>query len=91
MIDQRIDELRRENPTLTAVVNGETVTLGNSEYEATLREWAENEAAAAAAEAERQEAEAAREAARVSARARLASQGWTDAEIDVTYPTLVQP
>ena len=48
-------------------------------------------AAAAAAEAERQEAEAAREAARVSARARLASQGWTDAEIDVTYPTLVNP
>ena len=48
-------------------------------------------AAAAAAEAERLAAEAAREAARVSARARLASQGWTDAEIDVTYPTLVNP
>ena len=46
-------------------------------------------AAAAAAEAERQEQEAAREAARLSARARLAAQGWTDAEIDVTYPTLV--
>lgn len=46
---------------------------------------------AAAAEAERQQQEAAREAARVSARARLVSQGWTDAEIDVTYPTLVAP
>lgn len=33
----------------------------------------------------------AKEAARVSARARLAAQGWTDAEIDVTYPTLVAP
>lgn len=46
--------------------------------------WAEIEAARAADAAER-------EAARLSARARLAAQGWTDAEIDVTYPTLVAP
>lgn len=46
-------------------------------------------AAAAIAEAERVAAEEAREAARLSARARLTSQGFTDAEIDVMYPTLV--
>jgi hypothetical protein len=34
---------------------------------------------------------AAKEAARLSARARLTSQGFTDAEIDVMYPTLVAP
>jgi len=71
-------------------VNCETGQV--TERPLTAEEIAQREAdaaAAAAAEAERQEAEAAREAARVSARARLASQGWTDAEIDVTYPTLV--
>lgn len=51
--------------------------------------WHDVVAAAQLAEVERQEAEAVREAARVSARARLAAQGWTDVEIDVTYPTLV--
>ena len=59
--------------------------------EAEIQQREADAAAAAAAEAERQQQEAAREAARVSARARLAAQGWTDAEIDVTYPTLVAP
>jgi hypothetical protein len=71
-------------------VNCETGDV--TERPLTAEEIAQREAdaaAAATAEAERLEAEAAREAARVSARARLASQGWTDAEIDVTYPTLV--
>jgi hypothetical protein len=58
----------------------------------TAEEIAQREAdaaAAAVAEAERVAAEEAREEARLSARARLASQGFTDAEIDVMYPTLV--
>ncbi len=69
-------------------------TLEVTERPLTPEEIAQREAdaaAAAAAEAERLAAEEAREAARVSARARLVSQGWTDAEIDVTYPTLVAP
>jgi hypothetical protein len=32
-----------------------------------------------------------RESARLSARSKLLSQGFTDAEIDVMYPTLVAP
>jgi hypothetical protein len=34
---------------------------------------------------------AAKEATRLSARAKLHAQGFTDAEIDVMYPTLVAP
>lgn len=68
-------------------ITGEAVERPFTPAEIAQREA--DAAAAAAAEAERVAAEEAREAARVSARARLAAQGWTDAEIDVTYPTLV--
>lgn len=54
-----------------------------------LAQHAEDLAASAIAEAARIAAEGAREAARLSARARLIEQGFTDAEIDVMYPTLV--
>lgn len=61
---------------------------------ATPEEVAQREAdaiAAAEAEAVRLAEEAAKEEARLSARARLLTQGFTDAEIDVMYPTLVSP
>lgn len=74
---------------ITDAATGQTIVRPLSAEEIAQREA--DAAAAAAAEAERQEQEAAREAARLSARARLAAQGWTDAEIDVTYPTLVAP
>lgn len=77
----------RDVPGATSDDGGKTVLRPLSPEEVADREAAT--AAAEAAEAERQEQDAAREAARVSARARLAAQGWTDAEIDVTYPTLV--
>lgn len=47
--------------------------------------------AAAEAEAARLVEEAAKEEARLSARAKLIEQGFTDAEIDIMYPTLVAP
>lgn len=49
---------------------------------------AECDAAWAELEAERVAELEAKEAARLSARARLKSQGFTDAEIDIMYPTL---
>lgn len=75
---------------IAVIVNCETGQV--EERPLTAEEIAQREAdaaAAAAAEVERQAAEEAREAARLSARARLTSQGFTDAEIDVMYPTLV--
>ena len=69
-------------------VPGGTVT----ERPLTVEEIAQREAdaaAAAAAEAERLSEEAAREEARLSARAKLVEQGFTEAEIDVMYPSLV--
>jgi hypothetical protein len=54
-------------------------------------QWEVDATAAAIAEAERVAAEEAREDARLSARARLILQGFTDAEIDVMYPTLIAP
>lgn len=52
---------------------------------------AQNITEAQAAEAARIADLEAKEAARLSARARLKSQGFTDAEIDVMYPTLAVP
>ena len=49
----------------------------------------ECEAAWALLEQERADEAAAKEAARLSARAKLHAQGFTDAEIAVMYPTLV--
>jgi len=62
------------------MINGETITLSNADYEATLRRWAENEEAAAAAEAERIAAEEAKAAAKASAIAKLAALGLTEDE-----------
>ena len=87
----RIDELRAQYPTLLKFENGVEITLSNEEYEATLASWVAAEEESAAAEAERVATEEARESARLSARARLTSQGFTDAEIDVMYPTLAAP
>lgn len=62
-----------------------------TERELTAEEIAQREAdAAAAAEAEEQRLaeELAKEESRISARSKLLDQGFTDAEIDVMYPTL---
>ena len=62
-----------------------------TERELTAEENAQREAdaaAAAEAEAERVAEEMAKEESRISARSKLLDQGFTNAEIDVMYPTL---
>jgi hypothetical protein len=73
----RLAQLREEYPSLTKMENGETVTLTDDEYEATLAAWVAAEQAVAAAEAERQAAEEAKAAAKASALAKLEALGLT--------------
>ena len=40
-----IISIKAENPTLTKVVDGVSIQLGSTEYEATIDEWATNRAA----------------------------------------------
>jgi len=72
---------------MMAWVNGETRQMTPDE----LARYEANQAQLAELEAQRIAHAEAREAARLSARARLQTQGFTDAEIDVMYPTLVGP
>jgi hypothetical protein len=75
---------------IEVIVNCETGEVTERPLSAEqLAQLEANAAAFAEAEALRLSEEAAKEEARLSARAKLIEQGFTDAEIDVMYPSLV--
>lgn len=73
------------------VRNDKMVVAGDCTREQAQAALSQNVADAEAAEAARIAELEAQEAARVSARARLRAQGFSDAEIDVMYPSLAVP
>ena len=57
-----IAQLKAENPTMTATINGEEIQLSQAEYETACSNWADMRLAQIAAEADRAKAKADKEA-----------------------------
>lgn len=72
-----ITQLKAENPTMTATINGESIELSKAEYEKACSDWADMQLAKQAAELE-----AAKEAAALkTVTAKLAALGLTTADL----------
>lgn len=75
--NQLIELCKKENPTITSTVNGESVELTGEDYEAAVEAWVEMKLQQVAVE----EAELAAASAKLSAQAKLADLGLTAEEI----------
>lgn len=89
--EQLIALCKQENPTIIGEINGEPVALTGEAYERACEDWADMRLVQIAHDEQVAAEAAAKEAARLSARARLSGMGFTDAEIDAMYPNLVAP